>query len=573
MDQPSAEDHATDPLDAALALHREGRMEEAETAYRAILRQSPERPEAMHLLGVLYGEMGRFDEALRLLADAIARRPGDAIYYSNLGETWRRCGRLQEARECLQMALHLNPKHADSHNNLGLVWQQLGRMEEAADCYQAAIDADPGHINAHGNLGYIRTRQERLSEAVAAYKRALELQPDNAGVYNNLGSVLLRLGRVEQAVACFRRAVELDGGMVMAMANLATALDRLGRTDKALQLFDSLLRRHPDQAGYHVGRAPLLLKQGDFAEGWRELEWRLRTPGWSRQAYAHEYQKPRWAGDDLHGRRLLVYGERGLGDFLQFVRYLPLVKQRGARVLCECPPPLMRLLSGFEGIDRLLEHDPHRPVPESDFDLHAALMSLPCLFATRAENIPAAVPYIHADPALEQQWASRLADVQGRRVGLVWAGDKSHPRDSDRSCRLADLAPLAAVEGVGFISLQTGEAGEQARQAPEGMSLLHLGDHLEDFADTAAVISQLDLLVTVDTAVAHLAGAMGRPVALLLPQVADWRWQQERSDSPWYPSMRLFRQRQRGDWAELVQRVAESLRQWNTPNFAPGRRN
>jgi hypothetical protein len=412
------------------------------------------------------------------------------------------------------------PTCAVAYNNLGLVRHEQGQFAVALQHYHQALQLRPNYAKAHSNLGVLLQAQGQLVDAVAHLQHALRLQPDYIEAYCNLGVLLQAQGHVDAAIAMFERALEYK----------------------------------PDCVQAHWNRAVAWLLSGNFQQGWGEYEWRWRRPDSPPPAFS----QPRWDGTPFPHQTLLIYTEQGLGDTLQFVRYLPRVAARGKHVVLACQPALARLLRTCPGVQTLVGKD-RLEMAGQPFDLYIPLLSLPLLFETTAATIPADVPYIMAEPELVQQWRTRLGAEQAFRVGLVWAGNPSHKNDRNRSCPLATLAPLAQLPHLALFSLQTGSAAAQLDQPPPRMVLHDVGRTLGDFADTAAVLAHLDLVITVDTAVAHLAGAMGKPVWTLLPFAPDWRWGQHSAHTPWYPTMRLFRQPAPGAWEAVCQSVVEAL--------------
>jgi hypothetical protein len=439
--------------------------------------------------------------------------------------------------------------------NLGVVFKDQGKVDEAIACYRRALQLKPDYAEAHTNLGTALCDQGRLDESIACHRRALHLKPDSGATYNNLGGALRKQGKFDEATAAFQSAVELAPDCPESHDNLAIALQEAGKFDEAIAASRRGLELKPDFAAGHFSLACILLRMGDYARGWPEYEWRWRI---KRPALAQRnFSQPMWVGGDLSGRRILLHTEQGCGDAIQCVRYAPLVAARGGKVIVECHPELYRLLQTLDGVDELVVRG--RPLPP--FDLHCPVMSLPLAFGTTVETIPNRVPYLHADPQRSGQWRARLAgDANRLKVGLVWAGNPDVKTDSERSMRLPALAPLGQAPGVSFYSLQKGPGAAQAKDPLPGLKLINYTNELQDFADTAALISQLDLVISVCTSVTHLAGALGRPVWTLLSYAPDWRWLVGREDSPWYPTMRLFRQKARGDWDEVARRVAEALK-------------
>ena len=433
-----------------------------------------------------------------------------------------------------------------------------GRWARAAAEFARAVALDPSAAAAHYNLGVALQKLGRLDDAAAALREAVRLAPSLAAAHNSLGSVLRDAGAPEEALAGYRRAAELAPADARYAANVGTALHDLGRVDEAVASFDHALRLDPDYARGRAHRALSLLLAGDYARGLADYE--ARPVG---QTAAAAARGPAWDGSDPSGKTIQLHGEQGLGDTIQFVRYAPLLAARGATVAVQCPAPLVRLLReslpprGVSGVFAEGE-------PPPSYDVHCPLPGLPYRFGTRVKTIPADVPYLAAPADRVAAWRARAAGdaaaPAGRalRVGLVWAGGNSHPNDRRRSAPLAAFEPLAAVPGVRLYSLQKGERAAALRNAP-GWAPQDWGAAFDDFADTAAAIESLDLVISVDTSVAHLAGALGRPVWTLLPFAPDWRWLLGRADSPWYPTMRLFRQPRPGDWSAVVRDVQLAL--------------
>jgi tetratricopeptide (TPR) repeat protein len=369
--------------------------------------------------------------------------------------------------------------------------------------------------------------------------------------HNTLGNALQEQGRLEEAEQCYRTAIRLKPRLGEAHYNLGNAARAGGRLAEARAGYERTIALEPRHAKAHWNRSLLLLAAGEFEEGWEEFEWRWRKP----DTPPRQFPQPLWDGSRLEGRGILLHAEQGLGDTIQFIRYAKLVEQAGGKVCFECPRQLAPLLESVEGIDILVEAGSAL----LGFDVHAPLASLPRLFGTTAARIPAGVPYLRVGEAFAEKWRRRLEGTGGPRIGLVWAGNPQHPEDRLRSLRLEAFEPLAATQGVSWYSLQFGASASQAAHPPGGMNLVDLGPETEDFRDAAAAIQQLDLVISVDTAMAHLAGALARPVWVLLGYVPDWRWLLDRSDSPWYPSMRLFRQPRPGDWEAVIEAVADAL--------------
>jgi tetratricopeptide repeat protein/glycosyl transferase family 9 (putative heptosyltransferase) len=437
-------------LQSAAALHKAGRLAEAQTACRDVLNRHPDHPAAVHLLGIVVGRLGRTAESVQLLRQAVQLQPLSAQAHHNLAFALRINGSVDDAIAEFNRAIQIRPDFAEAHNNLGIAWKDKLKLREATACYSRAIQIKPDFADAHWNLALV------------------------------------------------------------------------------------------------------LLMGGDFAHGLAEYEWRRKIKSmWTAPAFS----QPQWSGEDLGGRTILLFPEQGLGDAIQFARYVPLVARRGGRVILTCQPELARLFQRLPGGAKIVVNG--QPIPP--FDVQCSLVGLPRVFATDLNSIPAATPYLTADPALVEKWSQRLGPTDGRlRAGLAWGGNPAHQNDRNRSIQPQQLFPLTELSHVALYSLQKGKAANQS--PPPAMKLIDFTSELSDFADTAALIANLDLVVTVDTAVAHLAGALAKPTWVLLPFVPDWRWLLDRQDSPWYPTMRLFRQPTLDDWNAPIAEMADSLR-------------
>jgi tetratricopeptide (TPR) repeat protein len=503
--------------------HREGRLQQAQMAYRAILDVRPDHADCLHLLGVIAYQTGRYEEAIDLIGQALRIDARRADYASNLGNALQRALRLTEAEACYRAAVSIDPHSAVAHNNLSAVLHALGRPAEAIESCRAALRLRPDYADAHNNLCIALADIGQFEAAAESGRAALALDPARIETRNNLGNVLAFLGCLDAAIAQFEAALAVDPGAAEIRHNLGMTL----------------------------------LRQGRFEAGWREYEWRWRT----RQLASsrRDFAQPRWDGAPLGGRTLLVWAEQGFGDTLQFCRY---VARIAGRVILEVPPALVELLRGQLGGCAVVAQGQIPP----DFDVQCPMLSLPALIEPAPDPAANAAPYLQADPARVAAWRARLAPLPGLRVGLVWAGGARPdqptlgPVDRRRSTRLDSLAPLAEVTGVSFVSLQKGAPALEAARPPAGMMLHDFTDQLGDFADTAALVEALDLVISVDTAVAHLAGALGRPVWLLNRFDSCWRWLAERTDSPWYPTLTQFRQSAPGDWAGVAAAAATALR-------------
>ena len=553
-------DNAIPLLAQAVALHQRGELAAAEALYRRVLQAAPRQPDALHLLGVLTAQSGRPEEAIALIEAAIAEAPGDATFHANLGRACKAAGLAAGALAAFDRALALGAADPGVFNDRGNLLLARDRPEEALASLDRALALRPDYAEALNNRGNALRALDRNQDALESYDRAIALRPDFADAFSNRGNLLQDLDRHEEALSSHDRAIALRPDHVDALANRGVALRALGRHAQALASYDRALALSPAHATARSNRSLCLLQMGEMARGWVEHEWRWQTP--RMEAGGRRFAQPPWRGaEDPAGKTILLHAEQGFGDTLQFCRYVAPVSARGGRVVLEAARPLARLLARLDGVAEVIS----RGDPLPPFDLHCPLMSLPLAFATTLESIPPPAR-LAVDQASVAAWRRRLAALPGRHVGLVWRGSplKRHPEDRAadrrRSITLAHFAPLAAVPGVSFVSLQKGEAARQTAAPPPGLTVHDFTGELGDFADTAALVAALDLVISVDTAVAHLAGTLDRPVWILTPFDADWRWLLGRSDSPWYPTARLFRQPRPGDWGTVMVQVETALR-------------
>ncbi len=443
---------------------------------------------------------------------------------------------------------------ADELYKKGIELQDKGQIEEAISYYQKAIGQNPNHAGAYYNLGVAFQEKELIDQAILHYEIAIGLKQDFIDAHHNLGVAFKEKGQFDDALICFQRVLQLKEDHAGAYYNVGNVLVAKGSFDEAMKFYLKAIELEPENADAHWNTALLNLLSGNFGEGWKGYEWRWKLKG---VMAGRQFSQPLWDGSDMNGRTILLYAEQGFGDTLQFIRYAPLVAKRGAKVAVECQKELTALLGNVKGIERIIPHGEALP----EFDVHYPLLSLPLIFNTTLQNLPAEIPYISADPSLVLRWGARIASNNGQfKIGLVWSGDPGLKNDSSRSCSLDIFSPLAHSDHITFYSLQKGEASAQANNPPKDMKLIDYAEEIKDFSDTAALIQNLDLVISVDTAVAHLAGAMGKPVWTLLPFVPDWRWMLNREDSPWYPTMRLFRQPAPGDWESVMNRIEEVLK-------------
>lgn len=542
------------------ALHAQNRIGESIAVFRELTARTPKDPIAHMALGISLLAAGHGEDAAAEFRQAVAHNPEIPMGFFNLATTLHRLGRLNEAVSAYLRAIANDPGHAEAYLCLGNALADAGRNVDALATYEHAIQVIPEWPAALANAGLVRKNMGQLEEAAALERRALAKQPDHADAWTNLGAILQAQGQLDEAIDAYRHAVALRPEHGLTLSNLAQALQGRGDQEESMQYHRKAIAVAPDVPLVHFNLALALLQGGEYAEGWREYEWRWR--GGVQKLKPRGFSQPQWQGEALDGKTLLLHGEQGVGDTFQFIRFLPDVLERGARVVLEAQAPAVPLLRMLPGISSVFVRGQLLP----SFDVHLPLMSLPHVLgltdcASLAPRVPA---YLPNDPARTANWSERMGPRDGRlRVGVTWAGNPSHVADRLRSIPASLIwDKLAALsDRVQFFSLQKDIRQEDrdvlARHAD---TVRNLGEDFDSFADTAAVVTQLDLVLAVDTAVAHLTGGLGRPVWVLLPYLGDWRWgQRHRADTPWYSTMRLFHQTCPCDWAEVLDRVITDM--------------
>ncbi|UEP31333.1 MULTISPECIES: tetratricopeptide repeat protein [unclassified Burkholderia] len=568
------------------ALRALGRFDEALDTYDRALMVDPRSFESWFNRGLVLRELQRPADALQCFDRASAIRPDVAAIMAERGRTLIDLDRPSEALAAFNEAIAADPARIDALYNSAVALERLGRADEALERCERVLALDPAHVRAHASRGNALLQLKRYDDALAGYARALAIDPHSAETLCNRGTALRYLKRYDEALASYDAALARDARFAEAWTNRGSVLQDLhrydeamasldravalrpehatnwlnrgnlhfetARTDDALAAYDRAIALHPDYAEAHFARASLYLIEGDFARGWPEYEWRLRDAQLAR--HDRPFTQPAWRGDTpLDGRTVLIHAEQGFGDTLQFCRYVPLMAERGARVVFEVQPPLRALMASLHGATHVIARG--EPLPA--FDCQAPLLSLPHAFRTDEATIPRGGAYLHADSQRTREWDALLGERRRPRIGLAWAGNPEHRNDHNRSIDFARFEPLFDLD-VDWISLQK-PVRESDRALLANAPVRRVDDELGDFADTAALIGALDLVIAVDSAVAHLAGALGAPVWVLLPDPAEWRWMRERGDSPWYPSARLFRQPAPGNWADVIDAVRVAI--------------
>jgi len=611
-------------MQRATAAHQEGRYPEAEKAYLEALQLHGKNADALRLLGALYVQMNRSDRAETYLEKAIKLQPQNPELFNNLGLALRNLGRIPDSIRHYEQAVALKPDYVQALNNLGSSYLENGRPEKATDLLERALKCDPRNPQTHYNLGNalrnerpgeaiphyvaaLRLKPDYMDaminlglayieagdvpQAVAWYQNSLRVDPRNVRIMNNLGIALRRNGRAEEAHALFERAIATKPDYAEAHVNFATSFRDRGDLAKALEICERALKLNPSMSDAYNNIAALLQDQGKYEEALRACDraleinpesidakwnraltllflgrleegWAAYEVGLGHRHLRGPYFAPRkrWDGSAATGKRLLIWGEQGLGDSLQFIRYASMCKERVGKILVLCPDPLKKLFALAPGVDEVAA----RP-REEDYDIHIPVMSLPFAFQTRLETIPANIPYLRVSDEARLKWAPCFAGKKGIKVGLVWAGNprehllNAHLIDKRRSMKLESFRPLFDHREITFYSLQKSDASKQIESCGLQERIVDLMPHVEDFMDTAAIVENLDLVISVDTSVVHLAGGMGKPVWILSRFDGCWRWLGNRETSPWYPTARIFSQPTAGDWGPVIEKVAAEL--------------
>ena len=580
---------ATDSFAAAWALYTQGQVSQAEQAFTQLVEEHPAWGEALHMrgvcllqlkqhgaalpvlqlaaqytphdpsvhsnLGLVFRALKRYAESLAAYDKALQIKPDFAQAWANRGNVLRDMGQGEQAVTAYQKALHWQPDYAQALHGLGLAYGDLKRWRESLAAFDAALVQKPDYVVAYMDRGNTLRELERVPEALQSYERALQLNPHYAQAWSNRGVVLKRLGRMDDAAASYERAIALDPEFVDAMVNYATLLKDMMRLPAAVAMNGRALALDPDNSGAHLNVAICHLVAGDWSQGWTHYEWRWKTE--QLKDGVRTFAQPQWGGEPLQGKTILLHAEQGLGDTLQFCRFTQALAARGARVLLEVQAPLLVLLAQLPGVHGLIARG--QPLPA--FDLHCPLLSVPLALGLTLDNMPPAQTYLQADAALARTWAEKVGSGPTLCVGLVWSGRPEHKNDHNRSVPLAEFQHMLRPDQR-YHCLQKEFRSADLQTLATRSDIAVWDAQLNSFSDTAALIATMDLVVSVDTSVAHLAAAMGKPVWLLLPFSPDWRWVVGRDDSPWYPHMRLFRQADTGQWAPVLEQIHQALGQF-----------
>ncbi len=534
----------------------QNKLDEAESAFREAIQRSPKESDFHRHLAAVMEARGQLAEAEASFRQAITLKRNDAEYHLRLGKLLMKAGRPAEAEIAFRDTTRLKPDQAFNWVHLAGSLEAQNQSAGAEAALRVAARLEPKNAEIHNNLGVALAAQGCWVEAESCYRKALEIDPKMAMAYNNLGNTLRTLERLDEGIASLQEAIRLQPKYAEAHNNLGIIFINQRKIPEGLACYEEALRLKPDYAEAHLNRSIMWLAAGDFERGWTEYEWRFRMKNRALPTVLGD----RWDGSPLNGRTLLLKAEQGLGDVVQFMRYAPLIPRgSGGSIILECPEGLIDLAKTCRGIDQLVIRGQAGPKT----DVFVPLLSVPGLLKTKLETIPAEIPYLSTDETRVAYWEQELSSIPGCRIGISWQGSLEHRGDRIRSVPLARFQTLAKMRGVTLCSIQKGPGTEQLTDgSAEGMQVHDFGARTQaSFADSAALVQSLDLVVTVDTAVAHVAGALGVPVWVLVPCASDWRWLMQREDSPWYPTMRLFRQPKPGDWDSVFTRIAASLEQ------------
>ena len=541
-------------MQEAVGHFAQGRLREAEKLFARVLKAAPETFDALHLLGIVKAQSGQTGEALRLITAALKINPRAAEAWVNLANVMNALKRDEDALACLDKALAIKPDDLQALGNRGSALLTLNRPREALACFDEVLRRAPNNGEALLHRGVAKATLGHHAEALRDFDAARALMPGHPNVLYNRGNALTQLDRHAEAIADFDGALAALPGHMRAWSNRGSALQRLNRHAEAIESFDRSIAAEKDNPYAYFNRALSLLTLGDLRRGFEQYESRWKRSGMTDTRRA--YNRPLWLGEfPLGSKTILLHAEQGLGDTIQFARYAPLLARAGAKVVLEVQRELKTLLGTLDGITSC--HARGETLPA--YDLHCPLGSLPLAFKTEAATIPADIPYLHADTQRREKWRQKIEKLPGKRVALAWAGHAAHANDRNRSIEPRLLEPLLALDGFSFVSIQRELRTNDTTWLASHPNVTHLGGELADMADTAALMTLVDLVIAVDTSVVHLAGALGCPVWVMLPFVPDWRWTLTGGSSPWYPQAKLYRQPALGDWPSVIAQIRDAL--------------
>ena len=538
-------------LQTGFSLHQQGKLDEAQFYYETVLRADPKNFDALHLLGVMAHQRQNHPAAIALLDRAIQHNPRSALAHLNRGNTRKEMGDIKQAIADYERAITIQPGYAEAYVNLGIALQESQQPDQALACYRKAIGLKPDFAEAYFALGNALQEHGQMDAAIVSLREATRLRPGFAAAFCNLGNLFKEMGRFDDAIAVYAQAIHAQPDFAVAHCNLGNVQKEKQQFQLAIASYTQATTLSPDFAEAHWNRSLLHLLLGEFEAAWPLFEWRWKAK--KNNISLPDFRRPLWLGEQaLMGKTILICWEQGFGDTIQFCRYVSLVHTLGAKVLLVVPPSLVPLLKTLDGVDQVLGPDE----PISDFDCYCPLMSLPLAFHTTLSTIPAPKAYLHADESRSVFWAAKLTQTGKKRVGIAWSGSTTNKNRSLQLAELIDHLP----KHLDYVCLQK-DVTDAERDILSHADMVCFNHDIVDFGDTAALCGLMDLIISIDTSAAHLAGAMGKPTWVLLPHLPDWRWLLDRSDSPWYPSMRLYRQEEMGAWEPVLQRVAQDLTQ------------
>ena len=539
-----------------LNLHQRGNLNDAQNIYEQILSIQENNFDALQLLGALFAQVKKYPQAIKFLSKAIIVDPNHAGCFSNLGISFQKLRRLEEALSSYDKAISLQADYAEAYSNRGAVLQELKRFDEALSSYDKAISIKGDYAEAFNSRGTVLEELKRLEEALSSYHKAISINKDFTESYYNRGNVLHKLKRLEEALSSYDKAISLHEDYAEAYSNRGTVLEELKRLDEALSSYEKAISINKDYAEAYWNSSICYLLAGNFNEGWARYEWRWQSKSISKTAGIRKFSQPLWLGTEvLKDQTIFLYAEQGLGDTIQFSRYVSLVAGLGAKVVLEVQPSLVKLLSYLEGISQIISKGDKLP----NFDYQCPLMSLPLAFKTELKTIPSVSKNISSDEKKVEKWQAILGEKTKPRVGIVWSGAVNHKNDLQRSLKLSQLITHLPSD-YEYLSLQKEISDVDKEVLIEYCKIKHFGDDLKDFTDTAALCELIDIVISVDTSVAHLAGTLGKNTWILLPYSPDWRWLLDRNDSPWYSSVKLYRQEKINDWESVLVNIESDLK-------------
>lgn len=550
-----------DILKEALSFHRKGLMARAKSTYEEIIKINPKHANALFLLGVVYAQKSKHQQAVDCIGKAVACKPDNASFHFVLGNSLAELGKFDQAISSYDQAIALSPDYAEAYLHRGAALHELNQFELEIWNYDQSLALNLTNtgerIKAYFKRGCAMKELKLWPEALDSFDQAINLNPDHAEALCNRGNILAELNRFEEAATSYNKSIALEPGCAEPYYNRGVALAGLNRMDEAIASYDQAIALKPDYMGAHYNKSLALLVKGELAAGWELYECRWRNE--NTEPIQRHFRQPLWLGKEpLRGKTILLHNDQGLGDAIHFSRYASCVAELGGAVVLEVQQPLTSLLKHLQGVDTVIARGQALP----DFDCHCPLLSLPLAVGATLDNVPNERRYLSSDPEKIRLWEQRLGRKTTRRIGLAWSGNEQHSNDHNRSVTLAQLLPHLP-SSFHYVSLQKELRAVDRATLNQQSMVEHYGEDLHDFSDTAALCDVMDLVVSVDTSVAHLSAALGKPTWILLPFKPDWRWLLDRSDSIWYPTVRLYRQNKRGEWGNVFESIRNDLLQWS----------